>query len=377
MKIDARSRRRKMSETWVSYVFLAPFLVVFAVFLAWPVLYSMWLSLHKVTIFTDWFDVFGDMALADYGGFGNYVKILTEDTRFWWSLAFTFYYGALTIPTGLVLSLTLAILLTNKLKGTSAYRSAFFLPNVLDILVVGIIWVLIYSPEFGLLENAVAAAINAAAGALSFLGLLGTAEAFAATVRHFLLGLALQAELFLPSYAFENVVADGYRMFAASWGTSLFPQGGLLGHPATVLPAIALAMILKGAGFGMVLFLTSIQNIPGSIYEAADIDGATTFQQIRYITLPLLKPIFAFLVITGTMACLNAFSEVYAMTNSTGGPTTQLMATTVKTANLSGFYLFTNFQRGRYGYAAALSFVLLVIALLVSTVSMRVLRTDD
>ena len=375
--MNSKSKKIMMRETIVSYLFLAPFLTVFAIFLAWPVLYSLFLSFHKVTIFSDWYNIFGDMKLCDYGGFGNYVYILTEDKRFWWSLVFTAYYGLLTIPTGLFVSLTLAILLNNKLKGTSFFRSAYFLPNVLDILVIGIIWVLIYSPEFGLLENGLNAILQTCGSILVFFGLDGLFARFLIWIHTNLHIMAAQADMLLPSYYFENVFFDGFRIFSESWGNQILPKGGLLGHPATVLPAIGLAMVLKGAGFGMVLFLTSIQNIPTSIYEAAEIDGATPLQQVRYITLPLLKPIFAFLIITGTMACLNAFSEIYAMTNSTGGPTTQLLSTTVRTANLSGFYLFTNFQRGQYGYAAALSFVLLIIALLVSTVSLRVLKADE
>jgi len=377
MVVDEKTKRRKRHDTIVSYLFLTPFLLVFAVFLAWPVLYSLYLSVHKVTIFTSWYNVFGEMTLCDYGGFGNYVDILTQDKRFLWSLAFTAYYGLLTIPTGLALSLLLALLLRNDLRGSSTYRSAYFLPNVLDILIVGIIWVLIYSPEFGLLQNAIAQALSTAQQFLSAIGLYGILETLFAWFRLRCIELALLCDLALPSYAFENVIADGLRVFFDSWGSSLLPQGGLLGHPATVLPAIALAMVLKGAGFGMILFLTSIQNIPASIYEAADIDGANTWQQLRYITLPMLKPIFAFLIITGTMACLNAFSEIYAMTNSTGGPSTLLAGTTVQTANLSGFYLFSNFQRGRYGYAAAMSFILLVIALAVSTVSWKLLKPEE
>ena len=106
MLTDPRTRRRLVRDTIVSYLFLAPFLVVFLVFLAWPVVYSLYLSLHKVTIFTNWYNVFGDMTRCDYWGFGNYVHILTQDKRFWWSLVFTAYYGLLTIPTGLFASLT-------------------------------------------------------------------------------------------------------------------------------------------------------------------------------------------------------------------------------------------------------------------------------
>lgn len=366
-----------MRETVVSYMFLAPFLTVFTVFLAWPVIYSLYLSFHKVSVFTDWYNVFGDMKLCSDGGFGNYVTILTQDAKFWWSLVFTLCYGLITIPTGIICSLALALLLSNKLKGSSIYRSAFFLPNVLDILIVGIIWVLIYSPEFGLLENGIKFIVGNLKPILASTGILAILESMFNYIVGYIIILVKQSQMLLPDSSLPSVFLNGLEMFAQSWGPDLLPKGGLLGHPITVLPAIGFAMVLKGAGFGMILLLTSIQNISGSVYEAADIDGATPWQKLKHITMPLLKPIFMFLVITGTMACLNAFSEIYAMTNSSGGPTTELAGTTVKTANLSGFYLFTKFQRGEYGYSAALSFILLIIALSISVVSMRLLRTDE
>jgi len=378
-KATAPKRRLsiKARETIVSYIFLAPFLTVFTVFLAWPVIYSLYLSFHEVSIFTDWYNVFTDMKLCSHSGFGNYVTILTQDTKFWWSLVFTLCYGLITIPTGIICSLILAILLSNKLKGSSIYRSAFFLPNVLDILIVGIIWVLIYSPEFGLLENGINYIIETFRPILTTTGILSILESIFNTIVAYIILITHQCQMLFPDSSLPNLFFKGLSIFAESWGPNLLPEGGLLGHPITVLPAIGFAMVLKGAGFGMVLLLTSIQNIPTSVYEAADIDGATPWQKIKHITLPLLKPIFMFLVITGTMACLNAFSEIYAMTNSTGGPTTELAGTTVKTANLSGFYLFTKFQRGQYGYSAALSFILLIIALSISIVSVRLLRSDE
>lgn len=100
--------------------------------------------------------------------------------------------------------------------------------------------------------------------------------------------------------------------------------GGLLGNPWTVLPVIALAMVLKGAGFGMILFLTAIQNIPGDLYEAADLDGATAYDKLVHITLPFVKPIILFMLITGVTGSLNAFTEIYAMTGGEGGPATEV-----------------------------------------------------
>lgn len=305
---------KELRETLVAYAFLAPFLIVFAMFLGYPVIYSLSLSLHKTTLTTDWYNVFGDM---QWCGAENYVKLLTEDKEFWHSLVATGAYAALVIPCGMILSLALALVLHNRLPAVSFFRSAYFLPNVLDALVVGIIWVLIYSPTYGLLDR-------------------------------------------LSNWA----------------GLAILPREGLLGNPYTLLPAIALAMVLKGAGFGMILFLTALQNIPESLYEAAEIDGCTAWQKLRHVTLPLLKPIFFFMGVTGLMGALNAFTEIYAMTGGIGGPSTTFLDTTVRAGDLAGFFLFTHFQRGNYGYAAAISFVLLGLALVMTTIQMKVLKSD-
>ncbi|MBI2945951.1 MAG: sugar ABC transporter permease [Candidatus Wallbacteria bacterium] len=306
---------KSLRETLVAYAFLAPFLVVFLLFLGYPVLYSFSLSLHKTTLTTNWYDVFGDMR---YCGLENYKKLLTQDVEFWHSLVSTGIYAALCIPTGIAVSLALALLMNNQLPAVSLFRSAFFLPNVLDALVVGMIWVLIYSPTYGLLDQ------------------------------------------------------------VSNWaGMQLLPREGLLGNPYSLLPAIAVAMVLKGAGFGMVLLLTALQNIPESLYEAAEIDGCTRWQQLRFVTLPLLKPIFFFMTVTGLMGALNAFTEIYAMTGGIGGPSTTFLDSTVRAGNLVGFFLFTHFQRGNYGYASAISFVLLALALIFTTMQMKLLKAED
>ena len=126
----------------------------------------------------------------------------------------------------------------------------------------------------------------------------------------------------------------------------------------------------------MILFLTAIQNISVSVYEAADIDGASEWQKLINITFPLVKPIVLFMTITGTIACLTAFTEIYAMTVNTGGPTVQVWGETLKSANLSGYYLYRSFVDGFYGKAAAISFVLLAIALTISIINMKFLKTD-
>ena len=178
--------KAQIYENLKAYLFLAPFLLVFAVFLGYPFVYSFWLSFREASTYCDWYLVIDDMS---YVGWKHYINLL-QDKEFWWAILLTFYYGLLTIPTTIILSLGLALLLNNKLKGKTFFRSAFFLPNVLDLLVIGIIWIFIYSPKYGLLD-----------------------------------------------ILLNNI------------GIEYFSKNGILASSLTCLPAIALAMVLKGAGF--------------------------------------------------------------------------------------------------------------------------------
>ncbi|MBF0405961.1 MAG: sugar ABC transporter permease [Candidatus Riflebacteria bacterium] len=301
------SAPRYSRETISSLMFLSPFLILFSVFLVFPIVYSFYLSFFNAS------KGFG-LSNLEWIGFMNYTQILgfhfeegalkLNDPAFWWSLAVTLLYGGLSIPLGIATSLMLALLLHNKFFGKNFFRSAFFLPNILDMLVVGVVWTLIYAPKYG----ALAQIITYFAGPDQF-----------------------------------------------------FNTSGLLSSPYTAMPAVVLAMILKGAGFGMVLFLAALQNIPESVYEAADIDGASKWQQFVHITLPLLKPILFFMGVTGIIGSLNAFTEIYAMT--AGGPQIVMGGETLGSTSVAGYYLFKQFEGGRYGYAAAISYVLLVITL--------------
>lgn len=302
-------------ETVSSLAFLSPFLVLFSVFLIFPIVYSFYLS------FFDAGRGFG-LSNLEFIGLDNYVQILgwhyedgvmrLNDPSFWWSLAVTLIYGGLSIPLGISAALALALLLHNKLFGRNFFRSAYFLPNILDMLVVGVIWTLIYAPKYGALAQVASA----------FMG------------------------------------PDNF-----------FNREGLLANPYTALPAVVIAMVLKGAGFGMVLFLAALQNIPEAVYEAADIDGASKWDQFWLITLPLLKPILFFMGVTGIIGALNAFTEIYAMT--AGGPQIVLGNETLGSTSVAGYYLYKQFEGGRYGYAAAISYVLLAITLFLTWIQSK------
>lgn len=294
--------------------FVLPFMVVFGIFIAYPLFYSLWLSFHRVTIFSDFYDTFGTMTWV---GAENYAVILAS-VEFWWAVAATFVYACLTIVPGIALSLFLALMLNRRMRGLGLMRSGFFLPNVFDIYVVGIVWLLLYSPGTGLVSQAL-----------------------------------------------------------AWFGSTDLARQGVLDNPWLTLPAISLAMVLKNAGFGMILFLVSLNNINPSIMEAADVDGASWWQKLTSVTIPLLRPMILFLVVTGTVGAINAFAEIYAMTNDSGGVPIEVMGETVRSARTGGYHLFKIFDDGRYGVAAAVSFLFMIIALVISYANFRLLRSSD
>ncbi len=396
-----RAKSVAPQETASSLLFLSPFLLVFAVFLIFPIFYSLYLS------FFDASQSFG-LANLKFIGLKNYVNILGftwdengfkfNDPQFWWSLIVTFGYGLMSVPIGIFASLGLAILMNNRLFAKGFFRSAYFLPNVLDMLVVGVIWQLIYAPNYGILSQLTAQIaltmpvpakitlklillLAAAALVLAFffwpsISLINKIRDGQKLNRHighaFLSLLMAVLGIFVISHpsAFPRFVAEVY-----SRGGTVLMTEGLLANAWTALPAVVIAMVIKGAGFGMVLFLAALQNIPEAIYEAADIDGATAWQKFTKITMPMLAPIIFFMLTTGVIGVLNAFTEFYAMTS--GGPQIVLGDETLGGTTVSGFYLYKQFEGGRYGYAAAISYVLLFITVGLTLITRRFLREEN
>ena len=126
-------------ENKVSYLFLAPFLIIFLVFLAYPIVYSFFLSFQEAG--TGY-----SLSSLEWVGLKNYFNLFT-DIEFLWAVLMTFYYAIPIMPLGILSSLILAILLNNKISFKNFFRSAYSLPNVLDMFVIGTIWTLIYSKD--------------------------------------------------------------------------------------------------------------------------------------------------------------------------------------------------------------------------------------
>ena len=238
-------------------------------------------------------------------GFGNYVA-LTRDDRFWGALVNTLELTVVTVAVLLVLGLALALALIGDGLMTRIVRSAFFFPTVVSLTSIGLVWRFLLDPELGLVG-----------GLLHAIG--------------------------LP---------------AVAW----------LQDPSLALPTIIAVDVWKTAGFAMIVLLGALKAVPAERLEAGRLDGAGTWNLLRYVTLPSIRPTMLFVVLILTIQSLQLFDLVYVMTG--GGP---LFATDTLVTQLfrEGF---TNFKTG---YASAISWVLFAIIMLISLLQLRFFRYDD
>lgn len=236
---------------------------------------------------------------AEFIGIDNY-RELWHDDDFRRALRNTVYYLAGYLPLVLAGGLGLAILVNHKLKGIAIFRAIYFLPVVTSWVVVALLWKWLLNPGDGLVNWA--------------LGLVGI---------------------------------DG-----PGWWTSR----------TWAMPSVIVASAWKDLGFVMIILLAGLQGIDQTLYEAARIDGASGWRQLRSITLPLLTPSLFFVVVISLINGFQVFDQVWVMTD--GGPagsSTVVVEQIVK----------NTFSYGRAGYASAQSVVLFVVILLVTAVQMR------
>ena len=161
---------------------------------------------------------------------GKRISVLATDPVFWRSLLNNFYFSVMVVPIQCGIALILALLVQQRMRGSQIFRTIFFSPVVTSIAVIAVVWIFLYNPDYGLFNRV-----------LNWL----------------------------------------------SWG--LFGNPNWLGEKNLAMPAILIMSVWQGAGFQMVLFLAGLQNIPVSLYEAADIDGANRWQKFRFVTLPGLR----------------------------------------------------------------------------------------
>ncbi|MCF6181925.1 sugar ABC transporter permease [Lutibacter sp.] len=227
------------------YLLVSPYVLFFLIFVAFPVLFSFYLTFHKWNVISP----------MEYSGLYNYEKML-HDRLFYKSLINTLYFLAIHIPLQLVFSLGIAVLLNTKIKFSSFFRAAFFLPFIVSGVVVTIMWQQLYGFNSGLINR------------------------------------------LLTDIGLDRI--------------------GWLTTEKMSMPSIAIMATWKNVGLYIVLFLVGLQTIPKYYYEVADLEGATDWQKFKYITLPALNPTIFMVVIFSTIGGFSLFIEPYVMTG--GGP---------------------------------------------------------
>ena len=248
------------------------------------------------------FDIYaiGDPSTLRWIGFDNYRQVF-EHPLFWTALGNTFYFVVLGGPLSVGLSLGAALLLNARLTCCrTLFRTIYFLPVVSTLVAVAVVWRALYSPDAGLLNQMLAV----------------------------------------------------FGIHPIDW----------LGDPNFAMPAIILMAAWKNFGFNMIIFIAGLQAIPDRLYEAARLDGAGTWAQFHYVTLPQLAPTFLFVALMTMIGYLQLFAEPYVMTQ--GGP-----------ANATLSLVMLMYQEGfrwwNMGFAAALAFVLFAIILAGTLLQLR------
>jgi multiple sugar transport system permease protein len=281
-----------------------PAVLLMAPFLVLYVLFIIGPSLYMFVM--SFFDTsLVQSGLGPFAGFRNFGDAL-GNSAFWASMWHTIWFTILTTPPLVVLAFVFALLADRVRRGRWFYRLAFFLPYILPSAVVALIWIWLYTPELGLLGRVATS--------------LGFAE--------------------------------------PSW----------LGNPNLAMWSIAVTTLWWTLGFNFVLYLAGLQDIPRDLYEAASIDGAGPWQQIRRITIPMLARTTSLVVVLQVIASLKVFDQMYIMTS--GGPN-------FSTRPVLEYVYDVGFTDFRVGYAAAVSTLFFILVLAVSAVWVVLTRRQE
>ena len=241
MVIKKKKATARQKKDWVAgYVFIAPVTLGLLVFYIWPFIQNFWFSFNNVNKFN----------VTHFIGLDNY-KQLIGDAEVWTTFGNTLKYVVFTVPIGLFLSICIAALLNAKIRGTSIYRTLYFLPSVTMAAAVAMGWKWGFNEKMGILNSIIA-------------GLGG-----------------------------ERV--------------------GWLTNPKTALFIVMLVGLWMSVGYNMIILLAGMQGIPKTYYEAASIDGAGGLAQFFKITIPLLTPSIFFVMITSIISGFQVFDVVYMM----------------------------------------------------------------
>ncbi|MCX5800118.1 MAG: sugar ABC transporter permease [Candidatus Eisenbacteria bacterium] len=282
-----------MHKTRSTLVFLSPWLVSFGIFWVFPLVFSLVLSFLRFNPLRP--DTTQIVWLSNFA-------TAFKDPLFWKSLTNTLVFVLGTVPVTTVVAFFLAVAINQRIPLRTLYRSGFFVPSIISVVVISIIFKQFYSP----------------------------------------LGLV-------------NKVVQLFGGEPKSW----------LGEPRTALLCIMAMDVWASFGYYTILFLAGLQAIPSETYEAARIDGSGFWGTLRFVTVPMVRPITLFIVVINTIRSFQIFIEIFVMTR--GAPLNSTLT--------SVFYLYDRaFYRFEMGYASAVAYLLFIVILCFSLAQMRYLR---
>lgn len=296
----------KMSRAVFIIGFLLPSLLLYSIFVFYPNILSVYYSFFKWD---------GISITKTFVGLHNFERLFTDDKVFYAALWHNIVFLILAPVVTLVASIFFAISLTQKkFKENGIYKVIFYFPNILSIVLVGMIWIFVYSPRSGLLNN--------------------------------------------------MLVAMGFVQFeGTAW----------LGNPQTALLSLVFPLVWGAVGFYMILFIAAINGIPRTLYEAAEMDGANQWHQSIYITMPLIWDV---LKIAITFLIITTFASYQLILITTGGG--PLGATEVLGTYMIGFITNKSFMTANrdIGYASAVGLVIFVIIMIVTLLQYVLMKRD-
>jgi multiple sugar transport system permease protein len=237
----------------IGYLFIAPALIHLVVFAIFPLIYTLYISFFRWNLLRE---------EKEFLGLGNYLYTL-NDSLFWNSMWQTTKFAILSVPLGMAVGLFVAVLVNQKLRGMTVFRTIYYIPAISSGVAISMLWIYMYLPESGLINV--------------ILGSIG-----------------------------------------------IDPTTDFLREERFALLALVFMSIWIGLGPKMVLFLAGLVSIPQSLYEAAEIDGAGRGRTFWSVTLPMLIPTTFFVLVTSTIGAFHVFTPVYMMTRGGPGDATDL-----------------------------------------------------
>lgn len=293
--------KRRGGNPLEPYLYLLPHALLFFVFIVYPIGFGVYVSLHRWNILS---------TTQPFVGLEFYRTIFTPGTPqsefFWKTLLNTLLFVAISVPALIVSALGLALLLQNPIPGRNLFRTIFFLPTILAVSVMGILWKWLFENRTGLVN------------------------------------------ILLDSLPFARPLP-----FLTTPGWAWLP--------------IILGTVWWTVGFNMVLYSAALNNIPKTYYEAADLDGANSWNRFRFITWPMLSPVTLFATVSTTIASFQLFGQSQVIT--AGGP----LRTTQSVMMYITEEAFTNFQ---FSSAAAMSFTFGLMLLVITAFQFRLMIRD-